>query len=178
MLENVPLVGSVTTGFGDKSIEALAPSARTPNLVEASQDFVGMLYGYVFSQMRESASNEEEGLFSGPHVNMLMGFLDQEIGKQLAATQGQSLAQELLNQLTGGKPVEQVAQNTATVLGKLDTRSIGQTENPALNTPRILGKLDTRQYGVVSQTDESPNPAEIDNANQILEALYELNQRK
>ena len=80
MIDNVPLVGSLSTGFGEGSVEAFAPTARTPNLVEASQDFVGMLYSYMFSQMRESSSDEEDGLFSGPHVNMLMGFLDQEIG--------------------------------------------------------------------------------------------------
>lgn len=178
-MDNVPLVGSVTSGFGDNSIEALAPSARTPNLVEATEDFVGMLYAYMFSQMRESSSNEEDGLFSGPHVNMLMGFLDQEIGKQLASSQGKDLAKELLNQISGGQPVAQtVPPNATSVLGKLDTRSIGQTDNPLVNAPRTLGKLDTRQQGFEFESDELINPAAVDNSSQILEELYKLNRRE
>jgi len=98
MIENVPLVGSMATGFGDNTIAT--PNQKTPNLKEASEQFVSMLYAYMFQQMRESSTgDEEDGLFSGDHANMMMGFLDQEIGKKMAGAEGSGLSNALLRQL-------------------------------------------------------------------------------
>lgn len=97
MLENVPLVGSMATGFGDNTIAT--PTQKTPNLKEASEQFVSMLYAYMFQQMRESGGDEENGLFSGDHANMMMGFLDQEMGKKMAGAEGSGLANALYRQL-------------------------------------------------------------------------------
>ena len=175
MIDNVPLVGSLSTGFGENSIAAMAPTARTPNLAETSKDFVGMLYAYMFSQMRENSSNEEDGLFSGPHVNMLMGFMDQEIGKELASSQGAGLAQEMLKQLTGGQEAitNAIPENAASITGKFDARTVGFEANPLVNAPRTLGRLDTRTEGF-----EIENPASIDNSSQIMEEIYKLNRRE
>lgn len=97
MMNDVPLVGSLATGYGDGTIAT--PSVKTPNLKEASQQFVSMLYAYMFTQMRENGSDEEDGLFSGDHANMMMGFLDQEIGKKMAGSEGAGLASALERQL-------------------------------------------------------------------------------
>jgi Rod binding domain-containing protein len=176
MIENVPLVGSLSTGFGETSAAAFAPTARTPNLVEASQDFVGMLYSYMFSQMRESSSHEEDGLFSGPHVDMLMGFLDQEIGKQLAGTQGEGLAKEMLSQLSGGQPIEQaVPQNAASVLGRFDARREGFAAMPSVSP--VSGNFDPRLEGVVAPP-ELPSAQIQDPSQEIMAELYKLNRRE
>ena len=102
MESSVPLVGSVSTGFGN-NLAMTAPTTKTPNLEEAAESFVAMLYSYMFQQMRESGSDEENGLFSGPHVNMLMGFLDEEVGKKIAQDDGRGLAAQMLEQL-GASP--------------------------------------------------------------------------
>ncbi|MGE3726345.1 MAG: rod-binding protein [Candidatus Sericytochromatia bacterium] len=189
MMDNLPLVGSLSTGFGDGAINA--PTARTPNLAEASQDFVGMLYSYMFSQMRENSSNEEDGLFSGPHVEMLMGFLDQEIGKELAGSQGGDLAKEMMTQMTGLQNPEQSLQSTlpsnaSANMGAFDARLEGViTERPAgaarfderlegvVPGAMPVGRFDTRSEGFAS--DE---PTSIDNSEQIMEELYKLNRRE
>lgn len=161
MIGNVPLVGSLTTGFGDASV--MAPTVKTPNLQEASQDFVSMLYSYMFQQMRESGSDEENGLFSGPHVNMLMGFMDQEVGKKLAAAEGVGLADSLFEQLGGDKkPLEFAGPNAADA--NEDTES-AQIE-----------KLS--EAGNVIQELTQVDPELVDNSEQIMNQLYKLNQQK
>jgi Rod binding domain-containing protein len=188
MIDNVPLVGSMSTGFGSGSIENMAPTARSSNIVEASHDFVGMLYAYMFSQMRENSSNEEDGLFSGPHVNMLMGFLDQEIGKQLASTQGDGLAKQMMTQLTGRQNNDVTLENTlpedaASTLGKLDTRTEGfsgpvvkgrfDVRSVGFSGPPVSGRFDTRSEGIVEEL-----PSNIDNSQQIMQELDKLNRRE
>lgn len=154
MIDNVPLVGSVATGFGSAAVSA--PTARTPNVEEASKDFVAMLYSYMFQQMRESASSEEEGLFSGPHLNMLMGFMDQEIGKKLAYGEGKGLADTLLSQL-GGEPAAVSAQQA-----EAEDSSV-EMLTEAGNTIREMTQK---------------NPEMIDNSEQIMDQLYRLNRQE
>ncbi len=189
MIDNVPLVGSLTTGFGDGAINV--PTARTPNLAEASKDFVGMLYSYMFSQMRENSSNEEDGLFSGPHVEMMMGFLDQEIGKELASSQGGSLAKEMMTQMTGLQNPEQSLQSTlpsdvAANMGKFDARLEGVITKRPDDAVRfderlegvVAGPLPTGRFDTRSEGFASDEPASIDNSEQIMEELYKLNRRE
>lgn len=151
MMNNVPLVGSISSGFGANGPSA--PTEKTPNIEEASKDFVAMLYSYMFQQMRESASDEEDGLFSGPHVNMLMGFMDQEIGKKLAHSEGKGLADSLMLQLKGGKPGASEAEQV-------------QSLSAAGNTVREL---------IQDQQLAEPEASEM-NA-QLMDELYKLNQR-
>lgn len=156
MIDNVPLVGSVATGFG--AATASAPTARTPNVEEASKDFVAMLYAYMFQQMRESASSEEEGLFSGPHLNMLMGFMDQEIGKKLSYGEGKGLADTLLRQLQGDMPQVSEASSEA------------PSEESSLETLSEAGNL--------LKEMKSKSPEMIDNSEQIMDQLYRLNRQE
>lgn len=160
MIGNVPLVGSLTTGFGDAT--TMAPTVKTPNLEEASQDFVSMLYSYMFQQMRESGSDEENGLFSGPHVNMLMGFMDQEIGKKLAASEGKGLATSLFQQLGGAEQALQAGPGAA------DANEANQSAQ--------IEKL-TEAGNVIRELTEK-DPEMIDNSQQIMDQLYKLNQQK
>lgn len=165
MIGNVPLVGSLSTGFGDATVQA--PTQKTPNLEEASKEFVSMLYSYMFSQMRESGSDQENGLFSGPHVNMLMGFLDQEIGKKMAYSEGSGLADALLRQLKREDPTaaenDKGSQNS-------DVKSAQTTESAPLQ------KLTQASNQVQEMTQKAP--VEIDNSQQIMEQLYNLNHRE
>lgn len=101
MIGSIPVVGSVSQGFGNSIPDV--PNAEMKDPKEATKHFVAMLYSYMFKTMRESASDEENGLFSGAHANMMMGFLDQEIGKQMAFREGSGLADQVYEQLTGQK---------------------------------------------------------------------------
>ncbi|MEZ0374881.1 MAG: rod-binding protein [Candidatus Sericytochromatia bacterium] len=146
----MPLIGSMATGYGNNM--ATMPTAKTPNLEDASKQFVSMLYSYMFQQMRESGSDEEDGLFSGAHANMLMGFLDQEMGKKLADSEGSGLAQTLMGQLqqnAGGSEVEEAQSLTAT--GN-NLRELTQDE--------VAGGIE-----------------EDNSSNQMMDELYKLNQR-
>ena len=160
MIGNVPLVGSLTTGFGDASV--MAPTVKTPNLEDASKDFVSMLYSYMFQQMRESGSDQEEGLFSGPHVNMLMGFMDQEIGKKLAYSEGKGLADSLFQQLGGSEAAVEAGPSAA------DANEVSQLTQ--------VEKLTETGNAIRELTEESPEM--IDNSQQIMDQLYKLNQQK
>lgn len=155
MIEQVPLVGSLTTGFGSGPVSA--PTARTPNLEEASQDFVSMLYSYMFQQMRESGSDEEDGLFSGPHVNMLMGFLDQEVGKKLAQGAGAGLAATLRQQLGGDQ-------------------AAAETSAEGADAPEAVEILSKAGNTIKELTQKSPEA--IDNSKQIMDELYKINRRE
>lgn len=166
MIDNVPLVGSLSTGFGDNTIAT--PNQKTPNLKEASQEFVSMLYAYMFSQMRESSmSDEEDGLFSGDHANMMMGFLDQEIGKKMAGAEGAGLSNALLRQLqqqNGGdgsdSSAEAITQANGAGLAELMQ---GQQKIPALSgvdkTLASLNKVDDLGNRASSDDFFSSSPA-------------------
>ena len=149
MMNEIPLVGSMTAGFGAGG--PTAPTVKTPNIEEASKDFVSMLYSYMFQQMRESGSDEEEGLFSGPHVNMLMGFLDQEVGKKLAHSEGKGLADSLLTQLQGNNAAQSEAEQVATLA------NVGNTIKEMT-------------------TDDVSLESEADTNQQMMDELYKLNQ--
>ena len=76
------------------------PHGEGEKLKDACNSFVGVLYSYVFSQMRQGGDSEEEGsLFGGDNSQMMMGFLDQSIGQKLAETDGNGLSKQLLWQL-------------------------------------------------------------------------------
>jgi len=157
MMNNVPLVGSLTAGFGDAG--PMAPTAKTPNLKEASKDFVAMLYSYMFQQMRESGSDEENGLFSGEHANMLMGFLDQEVGKKMAHSEsGGGLSTALLNQLKQAGGEDPDAASEAAQVKSLEAAGNTLRELTQDETPAVIA-------------DE----ADLDQ--QIMDELYKLNQR-
>lgn len=158
MMNGVPLVGSMATGFGENMMPTI-PSAKTPNMEEASQQFVSMLYSYMFQQMRESGSDEEEGLFSGPHVNMLMGFMDQEIGMKLAKTEGEGLSKSLLRQLQGDAEMAEGGEAAQI-----------QALNTAGNSLRALADDDMS----IGSTDEDDD----DFGQQMMDELYKLNQPK
>lgn len=170
MLSEVPLVGSMSTGFGGAELQG--PRANQPDIEEASKQFVSMLYSYMFQQMRESGADEEEGLFSGPHANMLMGFLDQEIGQKLAHSEGSGLADTLLQQLKAEDP----SLNTGAALNT-PTNASESSQNPAFATLTESGNLikEMMQKDVVS--DEF-NPSSIDNSQQMMSELYKLNRRE
>jgi len=86
------------------------PTGEGKQLEEACEDFIGLLYGYMFGQMRSSSTGEdaEEGaLFGGEYSQMLLGFMDQEMGKKLAKTSGGGLSQQLFWQMSQAmKPVQ------------------------------------------------------------------------
>lgn len=116
MINNIPVIGSVSAGFGN-SAPGL-PDLNATDPVAATQDFVAVLYSYMFEQMR-SGSDEEGGLFSGEHSGMFMGFLDQEIGKQLSRGEGSNLASQLLTQLAGDKQTPELAKAKAAAQNNL-----------------------------------------------------------
>jgi Rod binding domain-containing protein len=85
------------------------PHGEGKQLEEACSDFIGLLYSYMFGQMRSGSGEEaEEGsLFGGEHAQMLLGFLDQEMGKKMAKAEGGNLAQQLFWQMSQGmKPIQ------------------------------------------------------------------------
>jgi len=170
MLSEVPLVGSMATGFGGNDLQG--PRANQPNIEEASKQFVSMLYSYMFQQMRESGADEEEGLFSGPHANMLMGFLDQEIGQKLAHSVGSGLADTLLSQLKAEDP----SLNTGTAMNAPANAS-ENSESPAFAALTESGNLikEMMQKDVAS---DAFNPSSVDNSQQIMSELYKLNRRE
>jgi Rod binding domain-containing protein len=87
------------------------PHGEGKQLEEACSDFIGLLYSYMFGQMRASSNTGEEAdegsLFGGEHAQMLLGFLDQEMGKKMAKAEGTSLAKQLFWQMSQGmKPIQ------------------------------------------------------------------------
>jgi len=77
------------------------PHGQGKALEDACNDFIGVLYSMVFSSMRGSGDDADEGaFFSGEHSQMLMGFLDQEVGRKMATSEGNSLAKQLFWQLS------------------------------------------------------------------------------
>lgn len=129
MLDKVALIGNVSAGFGDEM--PMAPTAKTPNIEEATQDFVSLLYSYVFQEMRNSGTDEENSLFGGENAGMFMSFLDQAMGQELARTDGASLAKDMLKQLQGNKeaandPVAQAKEREA----QLRSMGLGTNAKP------------------------------------------------
>lgn len=159
-MDSLPLVGSISSGFGADSI--MAPTRNTPNLEQSSKDFVGMLYAYMFQQMRESGSDEEEGLFSGAHTNMLMGILDQEVGKKMAHAEGKGLADALFGQF-GGKQDAFIRPGTEPALFAPDGVDSGAATLAAGN--QVLGE---ELAGDLMSDLEDPS-------RQIMDELYKLN---
>lgn len=74
-------------------------AAKDAKLHETVEDFAGMLYAEVFSQLMPT-DQDPDGLFSGNEIGMFMPFLDQALGKSMAQGSGNALAQELYHQLT------------------------------------------------------------------------------
>ena len=136
MIGAVPLVGNMSVGFGANTPDV--PTADMKDPKEATKEFVAMLYSYMFKTMRESASDEENGLFSGAHANMMMGFLDQEIGKQMAYKEGSSLADEVYEQMTGKKADEPVVQKT--LKSKQDSLGEAKTDG-SIESNQVLNQL-------------------------------------
>lgn len=170
MMNEVPLVGSMATGFGESNLHG--PRANQPNIEEASKQFVSMLYSYMFQQMLESGSDEENGLFSGPHANMLMGFLDQEIGQKLAQSEGSGLADTLLRQLKAEDPTLDIGN--ADQSGK---KVSDNAESPAFASLTESGNFIKEMMQKDLVIDEI-NPSTIDNSQQIMDELYKLNRRE
>lgn len=112
-MDNIPMIGSPSMGFGDGY--PTIPNGSMQNVEEATQQFVAILYSYMFKTMRESSTDEENGLFSGDHSNMMMGFLDQELGQQMATQNSGpgSLVDQVHQQLTG-KPLYEVKSQKTT----------------------------------------------------------------
>lgn len=164
MMNDIPLVGSLATGFGNSAIST--PNVKTPDLKQASQDFVAMLYSYMFTQMRESGSDEENGLFSGDHANMMMGFLDQEIGKKMAGSEGQNgLSGALMKQL-------QQQQGSSDSEKEASLSGADAPLGAALaNSVRDFGE-DSMKNQPLTMDDSEDNSSQ-----QMLDELYKLNQR-
>jgi len=119
MIGSTSVVGSVSSGFGNNVPNV--PTADMKDPKDATKSFVAMLYSYMFKTMRESSSDEENGLFSGAHANMMMGFLDQEIGKQMAYQDGSGLADQVYEQLTGKKAEQKSLKTEQENLDKVET---------------------------------------------------------
>ena len=181
-MTEVPLVGSVATGFGDK---LTAPRSNQPNIEEASQQFVSMLYSYMFQQMRESGSDEENGLFSGPHANMLMGFLDQEIGQKLAETDGSGLADALLRQMKAEDPTINVGDRVQLPgLENVGPESVKKADAPKACPLEMLTQTGNKIKEMMKKDPINElgsgmvAPPSIDNSQQIMDELYKLNRRE
>jgi Rod binding domain-containing protein len=160
----------MATGFGGGEMQA--PRANQPNIEEASKQFVSMLYSYMFQQMRESGADEEEGLFSGPHANMLMGFLDQEIGQKLAHSEGSGLADTLMQQLK----VEDPTLDAGNALSAPANASEA-SQSPAFATLTESGNL-IKEMMQKDVDSDAFSPSGIDNSQQIMSELYKLNRRE
>lgn len=102
MIDPIPMVGSMSLGYGDAAPPA--PTGEGPDLKEACKDFISILYSYTFEQLRSTENDDnEEGLFNGQDVSMFMGFFDQEVGKNIANREGGELADLLYEQLIQNK---------------------------------------------------------------------------
>jgi len=99
MIEQIPMIGSMALGYGETT-PPNPSSGEGQELKEACKDFVAILYAYTFEQLRSTNEDNEEGLFNGQETSMFMGFLDQEIGKNIANREGGELPDLLYQQLT------------------------------------------------------------------------------
>jgi Rod binding domain-containing protein len=105
---DVPLIGSVSTGFGDK-VETIDKNKYSDDreLKEACKDFASILFAQMFEAMRGNPDEQKDedgisgSLFGGENMYMFLGFLDQEIGKKFSEQGGMELVNTLYHQLKG-----------------------------------------------------------------------------
>jgi Rod binding domain-containing protein len=102
-MESMPINPSLSIPQLMGGSAPVLPSGKGKELEEACSDFIGVLYSYVFGQMRNTEDAEEGSLFSGDHAQMMMGFMDQEMGKKLSRNEGSGLAKQLFWQMNGEK---------------------------------------------------------------------------
>ena len=77
---------------------ATPPQEETPHGPKgAAKDFAGILFGYMFSEMRPQ--EDGDGLLGGGDAEMFMNFLDEAIGKGLAQGSGSQLVSALVKEL-------------------------------------------------------------------------------
>lgn len=101
-MDMIPLVGSVATGYGDSIPEPVKYTDNDQGLKDASRDFIGVLFSYMFQTMRGSPDMQEEGsLFKGENLDMFMSYLDQEVAQKFADQGGADLVNTLYHQLKG-----------------------------------------------------------------------------
>lgn len=118
-MEAVPLIGSISTGFGVSVPEPPSYSESDQGLKDASKDFISILFSYMFQTMRGNPEDSEEGgFFSGEHVDMFLSYLDQEVGKKFAEQGGADLVNALFHQLKGDKVIGKNDSNSAKVADK------------------------------------------------------------
>lgn len=121
-MEMVPLVGSVTTGFGVNAPQAPVYAENEKGLKEASTDFISILFSYMFQNMRGNPDDNEEGsFFGGEHVDMFLSYLDQEVGKKFAEQGGADLVNALYHQLKGDTVI---GNENPSSLKNIDTTAI------------------------------------------------------
>lgn len=108
MSSQIPLIGSIASGYGDSNPE-IKYSETSADLKSAAKDFTSILFSQMFSAMRgnpDDQENDEEhgiggGLFSGDNLQMFIGFLDQEVGKKFADQGAKDMVDALYAQLKG-----------------------------------------------------------------------------
>lgn len=97
---NLPIMNAVEPAKIDKSA---AQANDDMELKKAAEDFAGMLFAQMFSEMR-GTPDEEGSLFGGEQdTEMFMGFFDQAIGEKYVSTGGNGIAEQLYQQLLKGK---------------------------------------------------------------------------
>jgi len=114
----IPLVGSITSGFGaDVPIPPeLSYKNDEEGLKNASKDFVSVMFSYMFQQMRGSEENDDEDsvggkLFGGDNFSMFANYLDQEVGKKFTEQGGIELVNSLFNQLKEAGNLDKTDKN-------------------------------------------------------------------
>lgn len=108
MSSQVPLIGSIASGFGDSNPE-IKYSETASGLKSAAKDFTSILFSQMFSAMRGNPDDQDQdeehgmggGLFSGDNLQMFIGFLDQEVGKKFADQGAKDMVDSLYAQLKG-----------------------------------------------------------------------------
>ena len=67
---------------------------------DAARYFAGILFGYMFSEMRPKNEEDEGGLLGGGDSEMFMDFFDQAVGRHFADGAGGPLVEALVAQLS------------------------------------------------------------------------------
>ncbi|MBM3274057.1 MAG: hypothetical protein FJZ00_02805 [Candidatus Sericytochromatia bacterium] len=83
--------------LADTSRSEIGPSSAE----DAAKDFAGILFGYMFSEMRPKAG-EEGGLLGGGDSELFMDFFDRAMGRHFVDGAGGPLVEALVKQLTKG----------------------------------------------------------------------------
>jgi Rod binding domain-containing protein len=84
--------------LADTSRSEIGPSSAE----DAAKDFAGILFGYMFSEMRPKADDDEGGLLGGGDSELFMDFFDRAMGKHFVDGAGGPLVEALVKQLTKG----------------------------------------------------------------------------